>query len=118
VLVEDEARELDSLMPADTLDHVLCVRHLRHTVGADEADGLDAPQTGGNEPVDELRPRAGRQDLRLVLEPIPRPDIAEEDLHRPSVLLAGGSLVTVCYLLGQCPDERSSVTAQARIPLT
>ena len=63
------------------LDHLLRARHLRHAVGADEADGLDAPQPRRREPVDELRPCLRRQHVRLVLEAVPRPDVAEEDLH-------------------------------------
>src|SRR5262249_30334422 len=87
-LVEHEARELDTLVGADPLDHLLGAGHLRHAVVADEADRLDAPQPGGREPADELRPRLRRQHLWLVLEPIPRLHVAEEDLHRPSVLPA------------------------------
>src|SRR5438445_91344 len=38
-------------------------------------------QTCGREPVDELRARLRRQRLRVVLEPVARPDIADRDDH-------------------------------------
>src|SRR6185369_7456766 len=95
-LVEDEARELDALAPLRARDHLLRSGHLGHAVGADEAHGLDPPQPRRPEPVDEVRARLGRQHFRLVLETVPRPDVAEEDLHRPSVLPAPHALVTDC----------------------
>ena len=79
--VEDEARELDALAPLHAVDDLLGARHLRHAVGADEAHRLDAAQPGRREPVDELRPRLGRQHLGLVLEAVARSDVADDDVH-------------------------------------
>ena len=94
--VEDEARALDALAPVHALDHVLRAGHLRDAVGADEAHSLDPAQPGRREAVDELRASLRRQHLGLVLEPVPRPDVADEDLHRPSVLpAANGSRARV-----------------------
>ena len=85
-LVEDEPRQLDAIPPLDALDHLLGAGHLRHAVVAHEADGLDPRQPHRGEPVDELGPRLWRQHLRLVLEAVPWPDVAEKHRHRASVL--------------------------------
>ena len=63
-------------MPADDL---LRAGHLRHALGADEADRLDHGEPRGREPVDELGPRLRRQDVPLVLQAVARPDLADRD---------------------------------------
>jgi len=79
--VEHQAREFHAVVPADALDHVLRAGHLRHALGADEADGLDSRHAGRCKPVDQLRPRLGREHLRLVLETVARSDVANDDVH-------------------------------------
>ena len=61
------------------LDHVLRGGHLRHAIGADEADRLDARQSRRGQAVDELGPNGGLQNLRLVLKPVAGADVAEDE---------------------------------------
>ena len=60
---------------------LLRARHLGHALGIDEADRLDPRQARRRQPPDELRPRLGRERLRLVLEPVAGPDVAEGHAH-------------------------------------
>ena len=79
-LVEDEAGEL-RLDGAHRGDDLLRAGHLRHALRIDEADRLDPRQPRGGQPADELRPHVRRERLRLVLEPVPRADVAERHAH-------------------------------------
>ena len=82
----------DALAPLDRRDDLLGAGHLRHALGADEADRLDARHAGGGEPVDELGPHGGRERARLVLQPVPRPDVADRDRSYDAVLLQAAEL--------------------------
>jgi len=75
LLVEHEARVLGAVAALDPADDLLRARHLRHAVVAHEADRLDAWQSRGGEPVDELRARRRLQRLGLVLEAVARADV-------------------------------------------
>ena len=93
LLVEDEARVLGPVTPLDPLDDVLGAGHLRHAVRPHEADGLHAPETRFGEPVDEVGTDGGLQNLALVLEPVARADVAEN--QRPVVSTRSGRITTV-----------------------
>jgi hypothetical protein len=81
-LVESQARIGHTLDTVDSLYDLLRAGHLRHARRVDEAACLDAREAGAREPVDELCPRARLEDLRLVLEAVSRPDVADRHLHR------------------------------------
>ena len=89
-LVEHEPRVLDALTPLDRRNDRLRARHLRDAVVTDEAHRLDPRQARRREPVDELARERGRERLRLVLETVPRPDVAERDAHRRSLVTRDG----------------------------
>ena len=76
-LVQHQPGELDAVAPLDGRDDLLRPGHLRYALVADEAHRLDPREAGGAEPVHELRAHGGRERLRLVLEPVPRPDVAD-----------------------------------------
>ena len=81
--------EPDDLRPGPALDpghDLLRARHLRHALVAHEAHRLDARQPGGREPAHELGTDRRGERLRLVLEPVPRPDVAEGYPHGQSVV--------------------------------
>jgi hypothetical protein len=115
-LVEDETRELDAVAALHAGDDLFCVGHLRYSVRADEAHGLDPRQPCRPEAVDELRSCLGRQDLGFVLKPVPRPDVAEDHPHRPSVL--PGFLVTACYKRAALAGPVSAIVETGRFPIT
>src|SRR5260221_150949 len=77
-LVQDEPRVLRSRAALECCDDLFRSRHLRHTVVADEADRLDARESRTREAVDQLGAHAGRERLRLVLETVSRPDVAQD----------------------------------------
>src|SRR5215216_181296 len=79
MLVQREPSVERPLAALDAFDDLLCARHLRHALGADEARRLDARQADGGEPVDELRPGCRGQNLLLVLEAVARPYLADRD---------------------------------------
>src|SRR5439155_1407894 len=81
--------------------------HLRHMVVPDEADALDARETRGGEAVDKLGADRGGKRLRLVLEPVPGPDVAEGHTHAESVVLARSELHPQQPRNGR-PDPRRS----------
>src|SRR5262249_53328463 len=70
---------------------LLRARHLRHRLVADEAHRLDARQPGGGEAAHELRAHRRREHVRLVLEPVARPHVADEHVHAQSVDPAPGN---------------------------
>ena len=78
LLVQHEAGERRSVAPLDPADDLLGAGHLRHAVVPDEAHRLDAREPGGGEHVHELGPHARREHVRLVLEPVARPDVADD----------------------------------------
>ena len=79
-LVEDETRELRAVA-VRLRDDLLCPGHLRDALVAHEAHGFDARKAGRREPVDEVGADGGRQGLGLVLEPVPRPNVANDHAH-------------------------------------
>ena len=80
-LVQDEPGELAPRRRGRS-DDLLRARHLRHALVADEADRLDPRQPARRQPPHEVGPDARRERLRLVLEPVAGPDVAEGDTHR------------------------------------
>ena len=76
-LVQRQAR-VDDAVTLEPSDHRLRAGHLRHAFGVDEARGLDSLQPCRGESADELSPRLRRDDLLLVLEPIPRAYFADQ----------------------------------------
>ena len=90
-LVEDETGIDDPRPALDRRDDLFRPRHLRHARRIDEADGLDARQSGIGETVDELGANLRLQDLRIVLEPVARGDVADDDAalaHKTASLLS------------------------------
>ena len=90
-LVEDETGIDDARSPLDRRDDLFCPRHLRHARRVDEADGLDARQSGIGEAVDELGPHMRLQDLLIILEPVAGGDVTDDDAalaHRTASLLS------------------------------
>ena len=85
-LVQHEPGELDTVARLDRRRHLLRAGHLRHAVVAHEAHRLDPRQPGRREPVHELGAHGRRQRLRLVLEAVPRPDVAQGYPHGQSVV--------------------------------
>ena len=81
LLVQHEADVLDTVAPLDSLDYFFGAGHLRHRVVTDEADRFDPRQARSREPVDELRAGLRRDDVLLVLEAVPRADLAECHAH-------------------------------------
>jgi hypothetical protein len=47
-----------------------------------EAHGLHALQPGCDEALDELRAPGRLKRVGLVLQPVPRPDVGDEDAHQ------------------------------------
>ena len=80
-LVHRETGVDDALAPLERRDDLLGPCHLRHVLGADEADGLDARHAGSGQQVDELGAHGRLERDRLVLKPVPRPDVADRDAH-------------------------------------
>ena len=90
-LVEDETGIDDARPAVDRRDDLLRPRHLRHPCGIDEADCLDARQPGVGEAVDEFGANLRLEDLGIVLEPVARGDVADDDAalaHRTASLLS------------------------------
>ena len=90
-LVEDETGIDDARPTLDRRDDLLRPRHLRHPCGIDEADCLDARQPGVSEAVDELGAKLRLEDLGIVLEPVARGDVADDDAalaHKTASLLS------------------------------
>jgi hypothetical protein len=79
--VHSETRVDDSLAPLDRRDDRLRPGHLRHVLRADEAHGLDAGHAGSGEQVDELGADRRLERGRLVLQPVARPHVADDDAH-------------------------------------
>jgi hypothetical protein len=75
-------------------DHGLRVCHRRDELGTDEADRLDEWDPGGGESTAELGTGRRRHRHGLRLEPVPGPDVADDDRSghvRASVVLGGSS---------------------------
>ena len=90
-LVEDETRIDDARPALDRRDDLFGPGHLRHPRGVDEADCLDARQPGIGEAVDELGANLRLEDLGIVLEPVARGDVADDDAalaHKTASLLS------------------------------
>ena len=76
-LVERQPRVDDARPPLDRGNDLLGSGHLGDPRGIDEAGRLDPRQPGRGEAVDELCPHRRLEDLRVVLEPVARPDVAD-----------------------------------------
>ena len=83
-LVDDETGVDHALDALDAGDDLLGARHLRHVLRVHEAGGLDAAEPCAGEPVDQLGADRGRERERLVLEAVPRGDVADRDHTTPS----------------------------------
>ena len=101
-LVEHEPGQLDARARLDRGDDLLRPGHRRHRVVADEADRLDPAQPGRGEAVHELRAHRRREHDRLVLEPVARADVAEQDVGQRWVTRSG-----VIRTITRCSPSRS-----------
>src|SRR3954447_24511622 len=79
--VQDEPRVLRALTQVDRSGDLLRTRHLRHALVAHERRRLDPRQARGCEPVDELGADSRCEHVRLVLQPVPRPDVTDRYAH-------------------------------------
>ena len=79
--IEYEARILRPASLRDPGDGLFGARHLRHAVIADERHRLDSRKSRRSEAVDQVCTYVGREDVRLVLEAVARPDVAERYVH-------------------------------------
>src|SRR5918996_1091856 len=80
-LVERESGVDDAVAALESLDDLLGAGHLRHPLGVHEADRLDAAEASLREPVHELCAHRRLQGLRLVLEAVARPYVADGHAH-------------------------------------
>src|SRR5688572_25391612 len=80
-LVEREAGVDDAVAALEALDDLFGAGHLRHQLGVHEADRLDAAETRPGEPVHEVRAHRRLEGLRLVLEAVARPHVADRHAH-------------------------------------
>ena len=90
-LVEDETGIDDARPAVDRSDDLLGPSHLRHPRRIDEADCLDARQPGVSQALDKLGANLGFEDLGIVLEPVARGDVADDDAalgHNTASLLS------------------------------
>jgi hypothetical protein len=89
LLVQGEAGIDDSVGAVECRDHFLAARHLRYTPRIDEARCLYDREPGPGEALHELGTGRGREDVWLVLETVPRPDVddghALPGAHGPTV---------------------------------
>ena len=85
LLVENQPCVLDAVAALDAGNHLLGASHLRHAVVADEADRLDPRQAGLGEPVDQIGANRRRQGVALVLEPVARADVGDDQRHLETV---------------------------------
>ncbi len=83
--VGNERRIGDAVDPFDPRHHLVGTRHRRDRLGRDERRGLDAPQSGARQRVDQADAVVDR-NRRLVLQPVARPDLADLDACGPSVI--------------------------------
>ena len=63
-------------------DDLLRARHLGHASRVDEAGDLDPRNTCVGQPPHELGPDVHVEDLGLVLQPVPWPDVVDRDARR------------------------------------
>src|SRR5262249_6225076 len=76
-LVPGAARTYPPRLAVARAHALLRSRHLRDASRVDEARALDHRQVRTGEALDELRADLGGEDVRLVLEAVSRPDIAD-----------------------------------------
>ena len=81
-LVRDQDREGDPVAPPHRPQHLGRVGQLRDHVRPHERGDLHPPHPGRREQVDQPHLVGGRDRLRLVLEPVAGPDLADADALR------------------------------------
>ena len=92
-LVEHEPDQLGRPRSRQPRDDLLGAGHLRDAVVADERDRLDPRHARRGEPRDELGAHGRRERLRLVLQAVARPDVADRD-HAGAAAGTGTSIVS------------------------
>src|SRR5438034_268481 len=80
-LVEDQARVHGAGLAVERPHHLFGAGHLRHKLGVDEARRLHALEPGRREAVAQFGPQPGLKSLGLVLQAVPRPDVADGERH-------------------------------------
>ncbi len=81
-VVQDQARVRRAPTPVKRRHHVLRAGHLRHELGIDEACRLEALQAGRGQPVTQVRAHSRFEQPLLVLQAVPRSDVADDQAHR------------------------------------
>ena len=76
-LVRDQHAGDDAVGQVDATQDLGRVGQLRHDVRPHERRDLEAAKAGARERVDQAHLVVGGDDLRLVLEPVARPDLAD-----------------------------------------
>ena len=92
--VEHETDVGDAGQALDPGHHGLGVRHRRHRVRPHERDGLHPPRTRGDGARDQLHLRRGRQQDRLVLQPVARAHLDDLDHDSPVSVLRDNPTTT------------------------
>jgi hypothetical protein len=82
LVVRHERDVAGARAPPDPRHDLLGVPHLRHDLRVNERRHLDARQPRLGQPVDDLDLRLGRDPLRLDLEAVARPDLADGHARR------------------------------------
>ena len=110
LLVEHEPGVLDAVAALDRGDDLLRAGHLRHAVVADEAGGLDPRHRPRRAGSTSSGARRGREHVGLVLEPVARPDVAEDHESRPYAMTRSGVSRDDHALLAGCRRSRGPGT--------
>src|SRR5437764_3124465 len=123
-LVGDEDADADVVGNVRALEDLAAVGELRNDVRADEARHLQPLQPGPREHLDEPDLVVGGDDLRLVLEPVARADLADADAlrevgHRRPILVSVACRSTWRRRLGSlhdaplmCPDADGALALE------
>ena len=80
--VERERGIDDAVDAMQSREHLLGTGHLRHDLGVHEAAALDARKPGRGQAVAQLGSHGRLQHERVVLQSVPRTDVAERDVHQ------------------------------------
>lgn len=76
-LVEDESGVHDPRRAIQRRDDLLRPCQLWHAAGIDEARDFDGADTRSDEAANQFGANIGREHVRLVLEPVARPDLVD-----------------------------------------
>src|SRR5206468_5630381 len=99
----------------DRTDDLLRPGHPRDAVVAHERDRLDTGQPRARQPVHQLPAHRGLERLGLVLQAVPRPDVAQGYPHRESVVIPEATAAAAGHGKDMHPSASFSATIRVRI---